>query len=499
MANRPNLLYIHSDQHNAQVLGCAGDPLVETPNLDRLAAGGALFSNVYCTSPICVPSRMSMLTGRHPYQNQVWTNNHLLDSGIPTLAHSMGAAGYHPVLIGRMHSIGPDQLHGYAERQVGDHSGNFLGGAPVDRGVLDGTAGPERVSLERSGAGQSAYQVHDEDVAAAAVNTLNRLGVQKRAFGEIEPFSLSVGFMLPHPPYVARCEDYERYAEQMTMPTRPERHEQVQHPYIRRWREYTGIVEVSESEVCRARAAYWGLVHRVDELVGQVLAALVENGLAENTLIVYTSDHGDMQGEHGLWWKHVFYEESVRVPLIVHWPGVIPAGQRCDRVVSALDVTATMLDALQAPALPGSPGRSFLGLVSVARPTPDWEDVAFSEYVADQYTPDGESYHRMVRQGAWKLVYYEGMEPQLFNLAEDPGEMQDRAADPSCRQIRAELTERVLADWSPTAIAPLLAQKRAETAILRQWANQTRPTEQYRWPLSPAMNRLDDWPQAPDS
>lgn len=491
MSNRPNLLYIHTDQHNPYVLGYAGDPLVETPNLDRLAADGASFSNVYCPSPICVPSRMAMLTGRHPYQNQVWTNNHVLDSGIPTLAHSMGAAGYQPVLAGRMHAIGPDQLHGYAERYVGDHSGNFLGGKEVSRGVLDGTAGPDRISLVRSGAGQSAYQVHDEDVAAAAIDYLNRQGVQKRAYGEIAPFSLSVGLMLPHPPYVARRADFDRYADKMTLPQRPERHDEVQHPYIKRWREYTGIVDVGDDEVLRSRAAYWGLVRRVDILVGQILAALAENSFAENTLVIYTSDHGDMQGEHGLWWKHVFYEESVKVPLIVKWPGVIPGGQRCERVVSALDVTATMLDALQAPALPDSPGRSFLGLVSEARPTLQWEDVAFSEYVADQYTPDGESYHRMVRLGPWKLVYYEGMEPQLFNLDDDPGEMKDRASDPACQAIRQQLTERVLDGWSPAAIGPILAHKRAQSQILRHWANQTHPTEQYRWPLLTTMNRLD--------
>ncbi len=311
-------------------------------------------------------------------------------------------------------------------------------------------------------------------MTAAAVDYLNKLGVQKRAFGEIDPFSLSVGLMLPHPPYVARREDFERYADKMTLPARPETHDQVRHPYIRRWREYTGIEEVSEEEVLRSRAAYWGLVRRVDILVGQILSALEANGFAENTLVVYTSDHGDMQGEHGLWWKHVFYEESVKVPLIVNWPGVIAGGQRCERVISALDVTATMLDALDAPALPGSPGRSFLGLVSDARPVPTWEDVAFSEYVADQYTPDGESYHRMVRLGPWKLVYYEGMEPQLFNLAEDPGEMVDRAADPTCQAIRAELTARVLDGWTPSDIAAVLAQKRAESKILRQWANHTR-------------------------
>ena len=128
VSSRPNLLYIHTDQHNPFVTGCYGHPLVQTPNLDRLAAEGALFEHVYCNSPICVPSRMSMLTGQHPYQNDVWTNNHALDSSIPTLAHAMGAAGYHPILIGRMHSVGPDQLHGYAKRLVGDHSPTMWGG-----------------------------------------------------------------------------------------------------------------------------------------------------------------------------------------------------------------------------------------------------------------------------------------------------------------------------------------------------------------------------------
>ena len=117
--NRPNLLYIHSDQHSPHVTGCYGNNLVETPNLDRLAADGVVFDNAYCCSPICVPSRMSMLSGRHPFQNEVWTNEHGLDSRIPTFAHAMGAAGYQPELVGRMHSVGPDQLHGYAARFVG--------------------------------------------------------------------------------------------------------------------------------------------------------------------------------------------------------------------------------------------------------------------------------------------------------------------------------------------------------------------------------------------
>jgi choline-sulfatase len=492
---RPNLLYIHTDQHNPFVTGCYGDPLVQTPNLDRLAAGGVLFDNVYCPSPICVPSRMALLTGRHPHQNRVWTNSHILDSAIPTLAHGMGAVGYRPALIGRMHAVGPDQLHGYAERLVGDHAPNHIGGSGVARGVLDGTAGPERISLVKSGAGQSAYQVHDEEVAAATVDYLNQLGQQKRGQGPTAPFSLSVGLMLPHPPYVARREDFEVYRDRVTLPQRPVDFDQVTHPFLRAWRTHTGIETVTDEEILRARAAYWGLVHRVDLLVGQILDALHSNGLAENTLIIYSSDHGDMQGEHGLWWKHVFYEESVKVPLIMAWPGVIAAGQRCERVVSALDLNATMLDAMTAPPLLNSPGRSFLGLISGVRATPDWEDVAFSEYCADEYVPQaidgGKTYQRMIRQGDWKLIYYHGLEPQLFNLAEDPGELVDRAGDPACRTVRDELTGRILADWNPEWIASEMAALRADNRILRAWAQQTQPADHYRWNLRPEMNYLD--------
>ena len=162
--------------------------------LTVFAAEGVVLENVYCPSPICVPSRMSMLSGRYPYENAVWTNSHILDSGIPTFAHAMGAAGYHPLLIGRMHSLGPDQLHGYAERPRWGHGPNYHGGRGVDHGERSGTAGPARVSLEKSGAGQSAYQVHDEDVTAATVDYLNRLGVQKRAGLLDTLFSISVGF-----------------------------------------------------------------------------------------------------------------------------------------------------------------------------------------------------------------------------------------------------------------------------------------------------------------
>jgi len=298
--------------------------------------------------------------------------------------------------------------------------------------------------------------------------------------------------MLPHPPYVARAEDFADYAEKMPLPAKPRPFADERHPHLRWWRQHTEIEAPTEAEILRARAAYWGLVARVDVLVGQILAALQGNGLAENTLIVYTSDHGDMVGEHGLWWKHVFYEESAKVPLIMAWPGVIPAGQRCARVVSALDVTATILDALSAPPLPNSPGRTLLPLVNGSQQTIEWEDVAYSEYCSDQFCPDGGCYQRMIRAGDWKLIYYHGQPPQLFNLAEDPEELVDLADDPDCARVRETLTARVLDGWDPAWIKAKMAAKKGDTAILKAWATHVQPPDAYRWPLQPEMNYLDE-------
>lgn len=483
---RPNLLYILSDQHSPYVAGCYGDIVVRTPHLDSLAASGVMLTSAYCPSPICVPSRMSMLTGRHPFQNQVWTNHHILDSATPTFAHALGAAGYRPMLIGRLHSIGPDQLRGYTQRLVGDHTPNHVGGPACDRGYLDRTAGPDRISLKRSGHGQSAYQVHDEDVVATAVDYLRQLGEERNGRTDVEPFALSVGLMLPHQPFVARQEDYSVYDGRVPPPHSPPLPDSELHSYLRWWRRHTGIEEVGSEEVRRSRTAYWALVARMDALIGRILTALHESGLAEDTMIVYLSDHGEQAGEHGLWWKQTYYEASVRIPALISWPGVIPAGQRCDRVIGAVDITATVLDACGAPQLPNAAGRSFLDLLRWPNRDTAWRDETFSEYCTDIGWIT-----RMVRSGPWKLNYYHGHRPQLFNLDVDPDERNDLATDPSHADVRTSLLDRLLADWDPDDIASRMAQKRADNALLRTWAQNTQPSDQYRWDLRPEMNWLD--------
>ena len=476
----PNVLYLMSDQHTSTVLGCAGDPVAETPNLDRLAATGARLTDVYCPSPICVPSRMSMLSARHPHRNHVWTNDHPLPGSIATWPQALGAAGYRTRLVGRLHSIGTDQLLGFIERTVGDHSPNHPGGKLSDLGVLMGTAGPTRVSVDRSGPGRHPYQRHDADVTVSAVASLREFGARRRA-GDDQPFALSVGYMLPHQPYVADPEDYALFEGKVgPAPIR----DHPAHPHHERWREQTKITDVSEEEAIRARTAFYALTYRMDVMIGQVLDVLEEEGLAQDTIVVYTSDHGDHLGNRDLWWKQTFYDESVKVPCVVSWPGRIPAGTVHRAPAGGVDLTATVLAATGAPALPNADGRSLLGLLTGDAPG-QVPEVVYSEYCTD----DG-AIQRMVRRGRHKLAYYDGQPVQLFDLEADPHEVHDLADDPAHAGAVTELTALVLDGWDPARVRTEIEEMRADLDIRTAWAARTEPADSYRWRLVPQMSGL---------
>jgi choline-sulfatase len=489
-ARRPNLLFLFSDQHAQKIAGCYGDPVALTPNLDRLAARGVIFDQAYCPSPICVPSRMSLLTGRHPYAQECWTNDDGLASDRPTLAHALGAAGYEPALVGRLHSMGPDQLHGYVHREVGDHSPNWIGVPRHDMGALADTNDPDPASVERSGSGQSAYELKDVDVTAAACTYLRALGA-RRGDAADRPFCLTVGFMLPHPPYVARPEDYARHAGRVGPPALPAPAPGREHPWLAWWRQNRGLDRVRPDAVLRARTAYYGLVTRLDLLIGEILAALESSGLVEDTLVVYSTDHGDQLGERGLFWKHTFYDESVKVPLILAWPGRLPAGERRAQVVNLVDLTATLLDALGAPPLPHGQGRSFLEAARDGRAA--WDDETYAEYCTDAvpaWTGGMAVQQRMVRRGRWKLVYYHGYRPQLFDLETDPHEREDLAEDARHGAVRDALVAKVLAGWDPDRIRQRMLERRADKDLLGAWARRMHPPNQYLWEFKPEENWL---------
>ncbi len=492
MTQRPNLLFLFSDQHAQRVAGCYGDRMALTPNLDALAARGVTFDNCYCPSPLCVPSRMSMLTGRHPSAQACWTNDDHLPTDAPTFAHALGAAGLRPTLAGRAHFMGPDQLHGYVERFVGDHSPSWSGVPRHDLGVLDKANDPWRESVARSGRGQSAYQLKDQASTDAAVAHLHELGRRRRQ-GDAEPFALTVGWILPHAPFVATAEDYALLDGRVGPPDLPPPAPGEEHPWLAWWRQSRRLDDVTPAELQRARTAYYALVMRLDRMIGEVLEALEAAGLEDNTLVVYASDHGEQIGERGLWWKHTLYDESAKVPCILAWPGQLPEGERRRAVINLTDLTATMLDAMGAPPLPSAQATSFL---EVARdPATPWLDTTVSEYCTDTvpaWTGGMAVQQRMLRSGRFKLIYYHGYPPQLFDLENDPREQHDLAQSPRHQPIRDQLQRQLLADWNPEAIARQIERRRQDKALLAQWAATTRPPDQYRWPMTPDMNRLDD-------
>lgn len=489
---RPNILFIMSDQHTQRIAGCYGDPVVSTPNLDRIADAGVTFDNAYTPSPLCVPARMSFLTGRYPYRQNCWTNSDVLPSDLPTFAHALGATGYSPTLVGRLHSIGVDQLRGYTRRLVGDHSTNWVGGVPHSLGVLNKTNDPYRVSVEKSGAGQSSYECHDDDVTEAALSLLDEIAEDRRN-GETAPFMVSVGYIMPHQPYVARPEYYDRYKGRIGLPDVPLADLNREHPYLKQWREFSGINDLPDKTILRARTAYYALVEEMDAMIGRILDRLEANGLTENTLVIYTSDHGDQIGERGLWWKQTFYDESAKIPLMMSWPGVLPQGERRGQVVNLIDLAATLLDAAGAPALPNADARTFL---NVARDgNGQWIDETFSEYCTDgmaAWTGPEPVRQRMIRLEQWKLNYYDGFAPQLFDLGADPRETTDLADNPAYHDVREALTMRILADWDPEIISRTMAERRRDKEILRDWGRAVSPGDTHRWRLTEDQNWLRD-------
>ena len=486
-ATAKNLLFLFSDQHAQRITGCYGDAHVQTPALDALAARGVRLTNAYCASPICVPSRMSMLTARYPSSQQCWTNDDHLASDIPTWLHALGAAGHRPELIGRMHAMGPDQMHGYVRREVGEHSPNWAGIPRHDMGALNNTNEPCPESVEACGAGQAAYELKDRDVTEAALSALDRIAAEGR------PFCLTVGLMLPHAPYVVARKWIDHYLSVLPPPAIPPAPAGTEHPWIAWWRHNRGIDTVPDEKSRLARAAYWGLVSAMDEMIGRILDRLRALGLEDDTLVVYASDHGDHVGDRGLWWKHTLFDDSAKVPVIAALPGRLAPGTTCDRVCSLIDLSQMMIDAMGGTPLPHADGRSLWPVL--CGDDDAWDDTAFCEYCTDTvpaWTGGRAVRHRMLRQGRWKLHYYWGEPPLLFDLQTDPSEQTDLAADPTHADRLSRMTARLLDGWNPEEIDRQMKIRRDRKDVLAAWAAKTRPASTHIWPMTPDMNKLDE-------
>lgn len=474
-STRPDIVMIMTDQHAARILGCAGDPFAKTPSLDALADEGTRFDNCYCPSPLCVPSRMAFLSGLEPHVSGVLGNDDYLPSDIPTLAHALGAAGYDCQLVGRMHFYGPDQTHGF-NRPIGDIGASWPGAAPPDIGPLTkgrGNRGPE---LEHSGPGDTSYQAYDQAVIEQAMKTLDQLIRQREQTGR--PFFCLISLFCPHPPYIARREDFDQFADRLPPPRLPA--PRVEHPAIAAWRSAGKTDEVSATAVAASRAAYYGLVRMIDRLSGKVLDRVAGR---DNTLSIYASDHGEALGERGLWWKSTMYDESAKVPLIMRGPGFEP-GVTDRRVANLMDLSATIL-AMAGAALPGHCGHD---LRSDGSP-----QISFSSYYGGLMNialPPQR--HRMLRKGRWKITWFDGQAPMLFDMQADPDETGDLADSPDHCDTLLELSRDLLAGWDPARLARVQRCKAERIAVIRDWVKATHPAEPYRW-IDPdkARNRYE--------
>ncbi len=428
MAN--NVLFILSDEHARDISGCYGNTIVQTPNIDALSARGVTFDSAYCNSPICVPSRASLATGEYVNRIRYWDNAHAYDGHVPSWHHSLRDAGHEVVSIGKLHYRSADDDSGFSQVNhpiyIPDGQGDVLGllrRDPKPRAAA-------RAMAENAGSGPSGYADFDNSVADASVSWL-----QCRTEQQDKPWALFVSFLKPHFPLISPPEFYDIYAD-MEMPT-PHLYdpaERPSHPGIDAYRTFFNYDDYFDEETLQvALKAYYGMCSFLDFNIGRVLEALNESGQAENTLVIYSSDHGENLGSRGIWGKSVLYEEACAVPMIMAGPNVAE-GDRCPVPVSLVDIYPTMIQTVggsmtdQEQNLPGT------DLRALAQGSQD-DRIAFSEYHAAGSTSAG----YMVRRGNWKYIYYVGHPPLLFDLAADPGETTDLADRPETAGIQAEL------------------------------------------------------------
>jgi len=426
MAQPANLIFFLSDNHNRQVAGCYGHPIVKTPTIDKLAARGTRFANSYCASTLCVPSRGSLATGRYVHQNGCWDNAIAYDGKIPSWMHRLRDQGHTVVAVGKLHYRSEKDDNGFTEEilpmHLHDGKGairNLLRGYDAEPACTDGARW--KLYTERSGAGETHYQDYDRKITRATIDWL-RANAGKNG----KPWALYVGYISPHPPFTVPKRLYDLYPEDaMPLPTRFRPGDRPEHPAMRYLREIDGWLDMTDERMLRrVAAAYFGLITHLDEQVGEVMKEVEALGLLANTRIAYSSDHGELFGWQGIFGKKNLYEGSAGVPLILAGPGV-PEGRVVRQLASHVDLFPTLVESAGAALgredgdLPGvSLWPAIGGREDAARPV-------FAEFHA-QGSRAGSF---MLRDGNLKLVYHVGMPSQLFDLESDPDEAHDLVAE----------------------------------------------------------------------
>jgi choline-sulfatase len=447
--SKPNILIVMVDQLSALFLKAHGHPVTKTPNLDQLAAQGVVFENAYTPSPLCAPARSVFMSGQLPDRTGVYDNAAEFPSAVPTFAHYLRLEGYRTCLSGKMHFVGPDQLHGFEERLTTDIYPADFGWTP------DWRLKQERIdwwyhnmtSVKQAGIAEMTNQLEYDDEVAFQANRK----IYDYARHELEtPFCLCVSFTHPHDPYAARAQYWNLYKpEDIDMPKAAPIAYADLDPHSKRLWDVSAMddYDVTQEDIRSSRHGYYASISYLDDKIGELIGTLKTCGVAGNTIVLFTADHGDFLGERGLWYKMSFLEPSARVPFIVHAPDRFQP-RRVKEPVSLADVMPTLIDAAQPGRASSLPfpidGRSLMPLLEGKAESSDGG--IYGVYLAEGVV----SPMFMIRTGKWKYIYCATDPEQLFDLEADPLELTNLAQSKAklAASFRAEAHRR----WDGAAI-----------------------------------------------
>ncbi len=495
MAQKPNILFLFTDQQRHDSLGCYGSAVAQTPNWDRLAEQGVVFENCYAQNPLCCPSRYSLLTGRYPHAHRVRANWYAPREGERSFAHQVNRVGYHTAALGKMHLTPWHDNFGFDGRIIAeakfhincpDDYDSFLRRHGYSRAELYDFSDPNYVAQCTAVKSRVPQEYHiDTFVGRSACEYLKHVSTT-------EPFCVFSSFLSPHNPYDPP-EPYDQLFLEAEFPERNmTEHEVTRKPpeayeYINsrlKWPFKTD--QITEAQRRLTWAYYYSTNTLIDDWIGQIVATLKQQGLYEDTIIIYASDHGDLLGDHGLVYKQCFYEQSVKVPFLVHAPKYF-APHRVSDPVELMDVYSTICELAQASEAPGAQSKS---LVPLLQNTADYQhrEAVFSENY----------FGRMIRCKDWKMVYYPGKSyGELYNLADDPQEQhnlwQSMQDAPVMRELKDMLLEWAFAseDILPLPVRP---DHQDETPLDYELSHGgTRRMETQHWYLPNLPDLYADW------
>lgn len=429
---RPNVLVLLSDEHSAREVGCYGSRMTDTPSIDRLARNGVLFENAYCNAPLCVPSRLSFLSGKLSSRIGAWSNACRPNPDVLSLPRLLGNEGYYTEAIGKMHFVG-DTHWGFQSRSYGDLFGTSHQPDPI-------RTAPKIQLLPAGPAELDEEQMQETIVTDLGIRFLSN-------YQDTRPFCLFLSYNRPHFPLRPPKRLWDKYyPDSGDLPNFNDSQIAELHPWMEHHRRYFGVQKMTEEEIRACRAGYRACVEFIDEQIGRVLDALDRSEFLDNTIVIYMSDHGEMLGEHGLWRKSSFYEEAMRVPLIFSYPSKLPKGKRVRSPVQLVDLVPTVLSLTKSPQVTSLDGTDLFS--EAASP-----GAKYSEHIIGEYFSHGVlGPMRMIRLGDWKYCMYLGARPSLYNLNDDPYERSDLFDDgPIAKKLCVEFEELLRKDWDEAA------------------------------------------------